>query len=356
MKMDGKQQSKKNSHSALNKAVKNINKLIQDGDLNVKNSETSRALKAESTSKTDSVSKSKAVAKVKNNGSKSAKKALRVYPDRGVVYLGHIPHGFYEEEMKAFFGQFGHVTRLRLVRSNKTGNSRGYAFVEFRFTEVAQVVAETMNNYLMRNRLMKATYIPPEKQTSKMFLNSTNYGPETCIGVINQRRAVKNQNKTLSEGDVELRVNRHKEHLIELQEKLKAQGVDCLFQVDEGTSKRLLKETEPSTPAAKKMRTSSPAPKVNTAKTPVIMKQTASAPLLKKQSVSSKGQNSQDKSKTLKKGKSVDKVPQKLSLKNDKKKISEKKPKKVVKKSIKTGPPKKDLKKATVKKSIVKKK
>jgi hypothetical protein len=26
-----------------------------------------------------------------------------------VVYLGHIPHGFYEEQMKGYFSQFGDV-------------------------------------------------------------------------------------------------------------------------------------------------------------------------------------------------------------------------------------------------------
>lgn len=39
--------------------------------------------------------------------------------ERGVVYLGHIPHGFYEEEMKNYFSQFGTVTRLKLYRSKK---------------------------------------------------------------------------------------------------------------------------------------------------------------------------------------------------------------------------------------------
>lgn len=28
-----------------------------------------------------------------------------------VVYLGRIPHGFYEEEMRGFFSQFGQVGR-----------------------------------------------------------------------------------------------------------------------------------------------------------------------------------------------------------------------------------------------------
>lgn len=36
-----------------------------------------------------------------------------------MVYVGHIPHGFYEEEMRGYFSQFGTVTRLRLARSKK---------------------------------------------------------------------------------------------------------------------------------------------------------------------------------------------------------------------------------------------
>lgn len=39
----------------------------------------------------------------------------------GVIYIGHIPRGFYEEAMKGFFGQFGDVLRIQLARSKKTG-------------------------------------------------------------------------------------------------------------------------------------------------------------------------------------------------------------------------------------------
>ena len=62
--------------------------------------------------------------------------------NRGVVYISHIPHGFYEKQMRDFFAQFGSVTNLRLGRSSKTGKSKGYAFVEFKFMEVATVKAE----------------------------------------------------------------------------------------------------------------------------------------------------------------------------------------------------------------------
>ncbi len=77
---------------------------------------------------------------------------------RGVIYVGHVPFGFFEEQMKGFFSQFGKVTRLRLSRSPKTGRSRGYAFVEFANKDVAAVAAETMHNYLMYGRVLQGKF------------------------------------------------------------------------------------------------------------------------------------------------------------------------------------------------------
>lgn len=43
----------------------------------------------------------------------------------GVIYLGHIPHGFYEDQIRDFFSQFGTVNKVRLSRSKKVGDSDG---------------------------------------------------------------------------------------------------------------------------------------------------------------------------------------------------------------------------------------
>ncbi|XP_046845954.1 MKI67 FHA domain-interacting nucleolar phosphoprotein-like [Xenia sp. Carnegie-2017] len=96
---------------------------------------------------------------------KSRKKKKKEEDDLtpGIVYVGHIPHGFYEREMRGFFSQFGTVNRLRLSRSKKTGGSKGYAFVEFACDEVAKIVAETMNNYMMFGRLLKCNVVSKEK-------------------------------------------------------------------------------------------------------------------------------------------------------------------------------------------------
>ncbi|NXX77005.1 MK67I protein, partial [Urocolius indicus] len=66
----------------------------------------------------------------------------------------------------------GKVTRLRLSRSKKTGASKGYAFIEFECDDVAKIVADTMNNYLFSERLLKCQFIPPEKAHENLFKNS----------------------------------------------------------------------------------------------------------------------------------------------------------------------------------------
>ena len=81
----------------------------------------------------------------------------------GAIYVGHIPHGFYEEQMKKYFSQFGTVTGVHMARSTKSGRSKGFGFVHFACDEVAKIAAETMNNYLMFNKLLKCHVVPQEK-------------------------------------------------------------------------------------------------------------------------------------------------------------------------------------------------
>ncbi|KAB5577007.1 hypothetical protein PHYPO_G00205020 [Pangasianodon hypophthalmus] len=90
----------------------------------------------------------------------------------GVVYVGHLPQSLAEPQLRSYFSQFGKILRLRLSRSKKTGRSKGYGFVEFDCDEVAKIVAETMDNYLMGERLIKCSVVPPEKVHEKLFVGS----------------------------------------------------------------------------------------------------------------------------------------------------------------------------------------
>jgi nucleolar protein 15 len=71
--------------------------------------------------------------------------------------------------MKKYFAQFGRVLNLRLSRNKKTGASKHYAFVEFASAEVADIVARTMNNYLMFGHILKCSLIPKEQVHADLF-------------------------------------------------------------------------------------------------------------------------------------------------------------------------------------------
>uniref|UniRef100_G3RRD3 RRM domain-containing protein n=1 Tax=Gorilla gorilla gorilla TaxID=9595 RepID=G3RRD3_GORGO len=104
----------------------------------------------------------KEVAQVHNE--KKKKKQKRLSP--GVAYVRHLPNLLKETQILSYFSQCDTVTRFRLSRKKRTGNSKGYAFVEFESEDVAKIVAETMNNYLFGERLLECHFMPPEKQPS----------------------------------------------------------------------------------------------------------------------------------------------------------------------------------------------
>ncbi|CUS08412.1 unnamed protein product [Tuber aestivum] len=98
----------------------------------------------------------------------------RVKSIPGIIYLGRIPHGFYEHEMRSYFSQFGEITRLRLSRNKRTGKSKHYAFIEFADADVATIVADTMNNYLLFGHILKCKIVPRDdiEVAEKLFIGA----------------------------------------------------------------------------------------------------------------------------------------------------------------------------------------
>lgn len=141
----------------------------------------------------------------------------------GVIYVGHLPCGLFEPQLKSYFEQFGKVLRLRLSRSKKTGGSKGYAFVEFDCDEVAKIVAETMNNYLMGERLIKCHVIPPEKVHEKLFVGSQRKFKKPS------QPAVARYNKAHSEEEIEKMTKKLLRKESKLRKRLAENGIDYDF-------------------------------------------------------------------------------------------------------------------------------
>ncbi|KAJ6169595.1 hypothetical protein N7497_002438 [Penicillium chrysogenum] len=105
------------------------------------------------------------------------------------------PHGFYEHQMKAYFSQFGEITKLRLSRNRLTGRSKHYAFIEFSSTTVAKIVADTMDNYLMYGHIVKCKFVPKEQLHPEIWKGANRRFKVTPWNRIEKKRLAKGKTR-----------------------------------------------------------------------------------------------------------------------------------------------------------------
>lgn len=161
--------------------------------------------------------------------------------ESGVVYVGYvhleshaltlqqlmidgrrIPHGFYEHEMRAYFSQFGDIRRLRLSRNRKTGQSKHYAFLEFASWDVAKIVADTMNNYLMFGHILKCRVVPKEQVHENLWKGADKRFKKVPWSKMEGRKLAMG----MGEAGWEKRIEGEKQRRKEKGEKLKAIGYE----------------------------------------------------------------------------------------------------------------------------------
>ncbi|KAL2139523.1 hypothetical protein VTI28DRAFT_5059 [Corynascus sepedonium] len=140
----------------------------------------------------------------------------------GVMYLARIPHGFYEHELRSYFGQFGDITRLRVVRNKKTGASRHRAFIEFADAEVADIAARTMDKYLLFGHILSAKIVPPAQVHPNLFK-----GANRRFKVVPWNKMAGRQlERPLSESQWQVKISKEEKRRAARAEKLKEMGYE----------------------------------------------------------------------------------------------------------------------------------
>ena len=156
----------------------------------------------------------------------------------GVLYLGHIPHGFYEEQMRGFFSQFGKVTRLRLARNKRTGKSKHFAFVEFAHRDVCEIVAKAMNGYLLFSKVLVAKVMDPAQVHPETFKNADKPFK------VRDRQAIERKKHNTPRGDeeAERRTARLAKADSKKRKRLEAAGIDYDFDGYDTTAAKAAKQ------------------------------------------------------------------------------------------------------------------
>ena len=137
-----------------------------------------------------------------------------------VIYIGHLPKHCEERELIGFLKQFGTLTQLRLCRSQKTGGSKVYCFAKFQDADVAAIVAETLNGYLLSQKKLISHVLAPDQIHKKLFGSSTR--------TVYQKNSTKRQGPRSIEKMEEIS-RRLVEREEEKRKKLKAIGIDYQF-------------------------------------------------------------------------------------------------------------------------------
>ncbi|KAJ3510342.1 hypothetical protein NLJ89_g4732 [Agrocybe chaxingu] len=146
--------------------------------------------------------------------------------DRGVLFLGRLPHGFYEDQLKAYFSQFGDITRLRLSRNKKNGRSKHYGFIEFDSSAVAKIVAETMDNYLLMGHILRCKLIPKDEVHPELWVGANRKWRKVPAARVTRAQ----QNKLRTEVEQQRATKRLLKRQLERKEKLARAGIKYDFE------------------------------------------------------------------------------------------------------------------------------
>jgi len=73
------------------------------------------------------------------------------------LYVGNFPWSTKEEELKGLFGAHGTIQSAKIITDKETGESRGFAFIEFSSPEEAKTAMTALEGYDVGGRALKVS-------------------------------------------------------------------------------------------------------------------------------------------------------------------------------------------------------
>ena len=83
------------------------------------------------------------------------------------LYVGNLSHSVTEDELRELFAQAGNVTSVAIVKDRDTGQSKGFAFVEFGKQSEAQTAISRFNGHKLGERTLTVNLARPREERSR---------------------------------------------------------------------------------------------------------------------------------------------------------------------------------------------
>jgi RNA recognition motif-containing protein len=85
------------------------------------------------------------------------------------LYVGNIPFGSSEEDLKNFFAEVGEVQSVKIVTNAYSGRPRGFGFVEMTSQEDGKKAISMLNGKTLMDRALIVNEARPQKKRGGEF-------------------------------------------------------------------------------------------------------------------------------------------------------------------------------------------
>jgi RNA recognition motif-containing protein len=80
------------------------------------------------------------------------------------IYIGNLPYGVSEEDLREAFSQFGQVQSANIITDKFSGRSKGFGFVDMPNDGEAREAIESMNDKDFKGRTIKVNEARPREE------------------------------------------------------------------------------------------------------------------------------------------------------------------------------------------------
>lgn len=77
------------------------------------------------------------------------------------IYVGNLPYGVTEDELKDAFSEFGDVSSVNIITDKFSGQSKGFGFVEMSNNSEADEAIKALNESALKGRNIKVNQAKP---------------------------------------------------------------------------------------------------------------------------------------------------------------------------------------------------
>lgn len=92
------------------------------------------------------------------------------------LYIGNLPYGATEDDLKQSFGEFGVVLSVSIITDRDSGRSKGFGFVEMANDEEAMKAIAELNGATVQGRAIVVNKSEPKPEGERRSFNNNRNG------------------------------------------------------------------------------------------------------------------------------------------------------------------------------------